>query len=135
MATPVSLPDVTLLLDVPRRLRFDVNACAEIEDRSGKTLGALLVRLGSVSSARWLVWGMLLHETPSITPSDVGRLLQLHWFEKGRSLGELAEPMVEAIERAQLFKHRLDGSPPVPQVTEGNAPAETAAVPSVSATG
>lgn len=105
MPDVVTQPDLVVELDVPRRLRFDVNAFADVEDRSGRALGALLAsaKTGGGAAVRWLLWCCLLHETPTITPHEVGRLLQAHWVEKGKRWADLGEPIAEAIHRSRIF--------------------------------
>lgn len=58
-----------------RRLRFDLNALAEIEDRlqlDGITEVFGRLEKGSIKTLRVLLWAGLLHEAPDLTEREVG---------------------------------------------------------------
>lgn len=117
---PLTRPPVTITLDRVRTLRFDMNAGAAIEDTSGRTLPVLLGRGAvSVSAMRWLIWGLLLHEEPTLTPAAAGTLVQTYWFEQGKRLPELGLLVSEAIDRSWIYGPPLDT--PDPADPEGGA--------------
>lgn len=72
---PVS---VTLELDIPRTLVFDLNAFAELEDKYGTMEKAFeAMRSGSMKAARTLLWAGLLHEDANLTERQVGGMVTL----------------------------------------------------------
>lgn len=85
---------VTIELDKPRRLRFDLNALAEIEER----LGVGIDKLGDLDmkakTARVMLWAGLIHEDQSITPEDVGGMVDLD------NLGYVQERIAAALAAA-----------------------------------
>jgi hypothetical protein len=70
---------VTVVIDKPRRLRFDFNAFASYEEVTGKSILAegFQEGLNSVRGLRALLWAALLHEDPNLTLTDVGAMLHL----------------------------------------------------------
>lgn len=60
-------------------LRLTIDACLEVEDRSGKTLDDLIgsVNRGSVRALRWLLWASLQakHAAEIPRPEDVGPVM------------------------------------------------------------
>lgn len=72
---------VDIELDKPRKLRFTLNALAEIEDKLGVPLSKLGdVELG-VKTAQVMLWAGLLHEDESLTLKQVGDMVDLSNLE------------------------------------------------------
>jgi hypothetical protein len=72
------VPEATVLLDKPRRLRLDFNAMAEIERTTGKTLFDQTLNLGgSARDLRVVLWACLNAANPSdeLDLSEVGALV------------------------------------------------------------
>ena len=69
---------ITVMLDVPRTLKVDMNALAEIENKYG-SLSALLnmVGDGSMSAMRFFLWAALIHEDDSLTEHQVGAMVSM----------------------------------------------------------
>jgi hypothetical protein len=71
------VPTATIELDKPRKLRLDLNALADYERASGRSImsdGFSLETLG-VSDIRTLLWACLVQEDESLTEREVGSLL------------------------------------------------------------
>src|SRR3989304_557443 len=61
---------IGITLDKPRQVRFDLNALADLEERSGRGLGALLLSSQAYANARWLLWAGLRAEDSALTLED-----------------------------------------------------------------
>jgi len=84
---------VSLTLDKPRTLKFDLNAFAELEEIYGSMEQAFAaMQSGSMKAARTLLWAGLLHEDENLTPRQVGALVTL----------DNMEPVMDAISTALL---------------------------------
>lgn len=84
---------VSVELDKPRTILFDLNAFAELEDVYGSmenTFAAM--QAGSMKAARTMLWAGLLHEDENLTPRQVGRLVTM----------DNMESVLDAISRALL---------------------------------
>lgn len=69
---------VTVQLDRPRQVKFDLNAFAELEEKYGNMEAAFhAMQSGSMKAARTLLWAGLLHEEPNLTEREVGGLVTL----------------------------------------------------------
>lgn len=70
-------PDITITLDRPRVLRFDLNAMVSFEEASGKSLFDPSFQLHSMSAKdlRAMLWACLLHDDSSLTLEDVGTMI------------------------------------------------------------
>jgi hypothetical protein len=102
-----------------RVLSYSVNAVCELEERSARNLGQLLLTLQlnvvapSFAACRWLVWAGLLHDdaqfqklgVPSLTPAQVGDWLHA-WLTAGHTLGELGPIIAAALEQSGLIGTR-----------------------------
>lgn len=69
---------VDVVLDKERRLLFDLNAFASLEEEYG-SLDTVFDALGKgkVKALRDVIWAGLLHDDENLTPKDVGKLLGL----------------------------------------------------------
>jgi len=93
-------PFVIIKLDKPRKLRYTINAMATLEDLTGKPFASFVNGLGneenfSFKDLRALVWAGLIDEDPSLTPEDVGNLL-----DKTQDLTEVLMKVGEALQTA-----------------------------------
>lgn len=104
---------VPIELDRTRRLRFDMNALAVLEEHGlnvfdEETLSDLDKVIRSPSKIRLFVWAGLLHEDPELTLQEAGALIA----------GDSFLPAMNAVAAA------LDQAmPKAPADAEGNAPA------------
>ncbi len=97
---PVS---VSLTLDRPRTLLFDLNSFAELEDIYGSMDQAFAaMQSGSMKAARSLLWAGLLHEDETLTLRQVGALVTL----------DNMETVMDAISGALLDAVPEDENPP-----------------------
>lgn len=85
---------VAIELDKPRRLRYDLNALAEIEEGTGKPLTELNQGNMGVRDIRLILWAGLVHEDPNLTQRDVGAMVS------GENLGQVMDKLKEALELA-----------------------------------
>lgn len=89
---------VEIGLDKPRRLRYTLNALAEIEDRLGVSLADLgSVKLG-IKAVRLILWAGLIHEDADLTVVQVGDLVDFGNFE------EVQTKIAQAFEAANVGK-------------------------------
>jgi len=85
---------VDIELDKPRRLRYDLNALCELEDRFNKPIMELLKDVGqnmSIKLVRTLVWAGLIHEDKDLTEAQVGEMIDLS------NIIEVQEKLTEAL--------------------------------------
>ncbi|NSW92321.1 MAG: hypothetical protein HPY74_16915 [Firmicutes bacterium] len=69
---------ISIELDKPRKLRFDLNALCELEDLFNKPLQQILNDgVSDVKTIRAFIWAGLLHEDPELTIKDVGHMIDL----------------------------------------------------------
>ena len=102
---------VTIELDRPRRLRFDVNALADAEERLGMGLGKIMQQEASFALLRTLLWAGLKWEDRRLTtPEAAGTLLQ-QYLVGGGDLEVVATRIMEAILASGLFSERVDDDP------------------------
>lgn len=81
-----------------RKLRYDFNALADIEDKAKVGIGALLSgeRIG-FSTIRLLLWGGLKHENRGLTIDVTGGMVQ-KYIDEGGNTEELLEKVINALE-------------------------------------
>jgi hypothetical protein len=65
---------ITINLDKPRKLKFDLNAMAAYEDSTGKSAFTIGEDI-SAKSIRALLWASLIHEDSELTIEDVGSMI------------------------------------------------------------
>ncbi|MBC9785859.1 hypothetical protein H1S01_15340 [Heliobacterium chlorum] len=63
---------VDIELDRPRKLRYTLNALAEIEDKIGVSVTELGETNLGIKSIRTFLWAGLIHEDTNLTEKDVG---------------------------------------------------------------
>jgi hypothetical protein len=88
-----------------RRLKYDINAAAEIEELLGGR--SLLFILGNPASAgfsviRTLLWGGMKHAEKGLTLQRVGLFMQ-EYLENGGSLETISETIGEAVRRSGIL--------------------------------
>ena len=108
----MAITHVDLTLDKPRRLRFDINALADVEQIGGHPLPQLLGVLG-FSTIRLLLWAGLRHEDRRLTVERVGDIMTAY-LQGGGALATLAERITDALEQSGVLG-RAEGA-------QGNAP-------------
>lgn len=88
---------VPIKLDKLRRLCFDFNAIAELDDKFGMHIGIIAqtmaewkaTKMLGLGFLRKLIWAGLLKEEPDITLQDVGDILDKSgWINRASELGE-----------------------------------------------
>jgi hypothetical protein len=102
-----------MLLATPKHtytMRLTTNACADLEDRSGKLVDEIIrgAYRGSVRDLRWLLWAALQdqHADTVVAPQDAGRIID----EAGGIQGMLAQLQA-------FMKMNSEGGAPEGQVT------------------
>ena len=88
---------IDIELDKPRKLRYDFNAVADLEDKGGLGIGAMFTeeRIG-FSSIRLLLWGGLKWEDKGLTLDRAGNMIQAY-IEGGNDLADLMTKITEAL--------------------------------------
>lgn len=105
---------VEITLDLPRKLKYSVNAMAEIENEfPNRSFQEIFSGHAPFNLAITLVWIGLRHGGTKFTPKMgktkleqkefVGELIQEHWISKGRDLAELIDKITEALQLAGLL--------------------------------
>lgn len=104
-----------ILLDKPRRFRYDYNAIADVEERAGLGIGAMFTaeRVG-FHTIRLLVWGGLKWENRGLTLDAVGNMIG-KYIEAGGNLADLVMEIKDCMVQAKIIQ----------EVDEGNEEAET----------
>lgn len=71
-------PEITIVLDRPRKLIYDFNALAAYEEATGKNVlaGGITANM-TIRDLRALIWAGLIADDPELTVEQVGRLLHL----------------------------------------------------------
>ncbi len=85
---------VDIELDKPRKLRYDLNALCELEDRFDKPIMEILSGIGekmSIKLVRTLVWAGLIHEDEELTEKQVGTMVDMS------NIMEVQEKLTEAL--------------------------------------
>ena len=84
---------ITLTDGKEYRLRFTLNALAELEDRYGSVEAAFeQLDKGSFKAIRCLLWAGVLHEHPDMTETENGNLMDIE------SMQDLVEGITQAVE-------------------------------------
>lgn len=94
---------VEITLDKPRRLRFDINALADVEGVLGGGLAAVFSeQQAGIRSLRALLWAGLKWEDPTLTLSRVGELIQ-DLSDQGEDLTQLGQTINQALRLSGLL--------------------------------
>ena len=134
--------DPVIQLDQPYALRYTTRAMRLVEERSGRSLGELLITHTGVASAAYLLWGGLIHtdegfrnrQEPQLTIDDVCDLLDEHWFKKGLALKDLAPFFKTATVESGYFTKATEGkdSPETGPGSPGSGASESSTTASVT---
>lgn len=108
--------DPMIPLGQPRPLRYTTRAMRLVEERSGHSLGELIITRVGVASAVYLLWGGLIHsdaafqkrQEPSLTIDDVCDLLDAHWFPH-KTLKDLSPFFTQAAIQSGYFTGAVEG--------------------------
>lgn len=78
--TTVLEPEAKVMLDKERTLRLDFNAFGLIEERTGSSVQSLSEKFKEMHAKdiAIVIWAGLVHEDPTLTVTDVGRMLTFH---------------------------------------------------------
>jgi hypothetical protein len=99
---------VPIELDRPRRLRFDVNALAELEMAlGGQSFSEVLSGEMGLATIRALLWAGLRHEDRGITLERAGLLMQKA-IEGGTPLTDILAKVSEAVTACGIFPKAAD---------------------------
>ena len=86
-----------------RRLKYDFNAIADIEEKSGQGMAKLFsVDMMGLHTIRLLVWAGLKHEDPGITIQRAGMVIR-DLMDEGRDLEFIMELIVDALSKSGVF--------------------------------
>lgn len=85
-----------------RRIRYDFNAIADVEEKAAAGVVALFSedRVG-LHAMRILLWGGLKHEDKGLTIARVGSMIQ-EYMEAGGDLQELMDQVGQALQKSGL---------------------------------
>jgi len=90
---------VDIELDKARKLRYNLNALAELEDKLGTSLSDLDEDKMGVKQIRTFLWAGLIHEDPEITEQEVGEMVDFENMEY------INEKITEAFSKATKRKN------------------------------
>ncbi|MBC9786294.1 hypothetical protein H1S01_17690 [Heliobacterium chlorum] len=83
---------VDIVLDKPRKLRYTLNALAEIEDKLGVSVTELNGANLGMKAIRTFLWAGLAHEDEDLTEREVGEMVDFDNF------AHVQEKIAEAFE-------------------------------------
>ena len=107
----------------PRKLRYDVNSVADVEQLLQMGLSDLFQQRAGMLTTRGLLWAGLKHEERTLTPEKVGAMM-LGYLQEGGKLEELMALVSEAIAAAGLFP-RADAVPGEEDESDPNPKGQT----------
>ncbi len=98
-----------------KRLRYDFNALADIEEKAGVGIGSLFnsERIG-FSTIRLLIWGGLKHEDRGLTLERAGMLVK-QMIDEGYDFESVAGLVNEALKVSGLFPDDTNPTSPPKQ--------------------
>lgn len=105
---------VSVELDKPRRLRFDINAISDAEEELGTGIGKALQMRAGIREIRALLWAGLKWEDRGLTLERTGYILQ-DYLNNGGSIDDVSTWIGEGLLASGLVK----------KDDEGNTEAET----------
>ncbi len=113
-------PWIDIDLDEIRKVRYQHNDAADIEVFTGKGIGELISTTQFHAARVLLAFGLRWMDR-KMTPQRAGELIQKHWIEKGKTLDELADVLMEALIAGGIMQRpKGDGD------SEGNEQPEAA---------
>ena len=97
-----------IYLDKARKLRFDFNAIADLEQKAGVGIGALLSeeKVG-FNTLRLLLWSGLKWEDRKLTSEQAGDLMQ-DFVENGGDLTYISVLITKALEKSGMLGKQGD---------------------------
>lgn len=98
--------DISIELDKPRTLRYDIGAIGDLEAAYGKPLGGILhdlAQMGITVTVLCLLHG-LAHEDRSLTPNAMKRILQTVLAEKRTTMDVIYKRIKLALDESGLFR-------------------------------
>lgn len=96
MANDMRVQKVPITLDKERNLIVDLNTFVELEEEYGDHKTALAaLESGSFKAVRKFLWASLVHEDPSLTEAEVGRLVG------AANMEEIADVVLKSIEKVK----------------------------------
>lgn len=107
---------VTIELDRPRRLLYDLNALAEIEERLNIGVDQIGNLPAKAKVIRVLLWAGLIHEDPGLTVEQAGAMVT------GDRFVYVTEKIGEALQKA--FGSGTEGNAKGPEAGTGKKPSE-----------
>src|SRR5687767_9729562 len=110
--------------DKPRRLRFDIQACTDLEAVLGRPLGEIIGQLHSLSITATCaaIWAGCKHEDPTLNIQGVKKRLE-KFLNDGGTLKSVNDSLNAAIMDSTPLKTAEEVEAP-----EGNAKPEPAAI-------
>lgn len=92
---------VTINLDKPRNLRFDLNAMSAYEEATGSSAFAIGDNINA-KSIRALLWASLIHEDEDLTLEDVGAMIHTgNMSEITSKINQLVQTSTKTEEQAE----------------------------------
>lgn len=86
-----------------RKLKFDLNALAELEDMYGTVDDAFkALDSGSVKAVRAVLWAGMLHDEPELTEREVGSLMDI------QCLTEMTDALSQAFDNDMPVSEKGD---------------------------
>jgi len=79
-----------------RRLRYDLNALAEVEEKLGISIAQFADVPISIRTIRTLIWAGLIHEDADITEKDVGAWIGPGGLSMTDAMGAVGKALAEA---------------------------------------
>lgn len=112
---------VDLELDKPRRLRFDLRAIRDLEQVTGKSVGAITndLRQVSVTAIIACLWTGLKHEDSTLNQNLIVKLLEQYLEDPAHSIKTVLRAIDDALSGSGLLRN-------IGEDSEGNAQPEPA---------
>jgi hypothetical protein len=94
-----------ILLDKPRRLRFDIAAVRDLEAALGQPLGLIWQQLGQmgINALCLALWAGLKHEDRALTQNLTVKIVE-RYVANGGKLKPIISAVTEAFEASDVFK-------------------------------
>ena len=113
-------PEVKLMLDKERTIRFDLNAMCRFEEVTGKDIFGSEINFSSAQTLRTMLWACLTSDDPNLTLEYVGSLISFD------NMNEVAEKLQEAflIAKVENLNEEITRGKPDKEAKEDSAPLE-----------
>lgn len=115
--------EVEVILDRPRKLRYDWSALAAFEKEADITVADLFSeaeRKIGFHTILYLVWAGIRFENPKITVERVAQILQ-KWAGEGGDTNQLMAGILSALKNSGLMSFKTDEEPAKVNGDEGNS--------------